>query len=125
MVKENNKGKSYVFALSIIDLVRKFPRQNDGYVIGRQLLRSGTSIGANVEEAIAAFSKNDFTYKMNLALKEAREAHYWLRLVRDSGLMQYKLETHIEKAQELKRILSSIVKKMKSVTYSIMSALSV
>ena len=85
MVKENIiRDKSYAFALSIIDLVRKFPKQNDGFVIGKQLLRSGTSVGANVEEAISAFSKKDFTYKMNSALKKARETHYWLRLVRDS-----------------------------------------
>ena len=111
MVKKNIiKDKNYSFALSIIDLVRKFPKQNDGFVIGKQLVRAGTSIGANVEEAIGAFSKNDFTYKMNVALKEARETHYWLRLVRDSKLVKFALESHIEKAEELKRILSSIVK---------------
>ena len=114
MVKENIiRDKSYAFALSIIDLVRKFPKQNDGFVIGKQLLRSGTSVGANVEEAIGAFSKKDFTYKMNSALKEARETHYWLRLVRDSKLVKFELESHIEKAEELKRILSSIVKASK------------
>lgn len=59
---------------------------------------------------IGAFSKNDFTYKMNVALKEARETHYWLRLVRDSKLVKFALESHIERAEELKRILSSIVK---------------
>jgi four helix bundle protein len=114
MVKENIiKDKSYTFALSIIDLVRKFPKQNGGFVIGNQLVRSGTSIGANVEEAIGAFSKNDFTYKMNLALKEAREAHYWLRLARDSKVVKFELESYIEKAEELRKILSSIVKASK------------
>ncbi len=114
MVKENIiRDKSYAFALSIIDLIRKFPKQTDGFVIGKQLLRSGTSIGANVEEAIGAFSKNDFTYKMNVALKEARETHYWLRLVRDSKLVKFELDSYIEKAEELKKILSSIVKSSK------------
>jgi four helix bundle protein len=101
MVKENIiKDKSNTFALSIIDLVRKLPKQSDGFVIGKQSLKSGTSIGTNVEEAIGAFSKNDFTYKMNVALKEAREAHYWLRLVRDSKLVKFELESYIEKAEE-------------------------
>ena len=114
MTKNNIiKDKSYTFALSIIDLARKFPKQNDGFVIGKQLLRSGTSIGANVEEAIGAFSKNDFTYKMNVALKEARETHYWLRLVRDSKLVKFEIDSYIEKAEELIRILSSIVKTSK------------
>ena len=88
--------KSYSFALAIIGLVRKFPRDKEGYVIGNQLLKSGTSIGANVEEAIGAFSRNDFIYKMSLALKESRETHYWLRLIRDSKLVQISMKEYID-----------------------------
>jgi len=76
--------KSYQFALEIIKLVQQFPRTTVGFVIGNQLLKAGTSVGANVEEAIGGFRRNDFTYKMSIAQKEARESHYWLRLTRDS-----------------------------------------
>ena len=89
MKKDNIiKNKSYELALSIIKLVRDIPKCSEGYVICNQLCKSGTSVGANVEEAIAGFSKEDFSYKMNIALKEARESHYWLRLLKDSELVK-------------------------------------
>ena len=114
MSKQNIiKDKSYVFALEIIGLVRKFPNNNEGFILGKQLLRSATSIGANVEEAVGAFTKNDFTYKMNLALKEARETNYWLRLVRDSKLVNTEIESYIKSSEELRKILIAIVKKSK------------
>ena len=102
--------KSYQFALDIIELVRNFPKKSECLIIGKQLLRSGTSIGANVEEALAAFSKADFIYKMNLALKESRETHYWLRLTRDSNLLKIDLSHYINKVEELEKILTSIIK---------------
>ena len=102
--------KSYQFALKIVKLVKKFPQRNEGYVIGRQLLKAGTAIGANIEEAIAAFSRHDFIYKMSLALKEARETHYWQRLIRDSSVIHEDLDMIIEEAHELVKILTSIVK---------------
>ena len=111
MKKENVVlDKSYEFALNIIQLVKKFPQRNDGYVIGRQLLKAGTSIGANIEEAIAAFSKQDFVFKMSIALKEARETHYWLRLIRDSNMIPEDVNELIEEVYELVKILTSIVK---------------
>ena len=112
MEKENIiQVKSYQFALAIIELVRKFPRRTDGYVLGNQLLRASTSIGANVEEAIGAFSKNDFSHKMSIALKEARESNYWLRLIRDSHLVEAAdLKNLPEDSEELRKILTSIVK---------------
>ena len=111
MAKENVvRDKSYAFALRIIELVKKFPRRTEGFVLGNQLLRSGTSIGANVEEAIGAFSKDEFTYKMSIALKEAREANYWLRLIQDSQIVQQDLTPLISESEELIRILTSIVK---------------
>jgi len=111
-MKQENivQEKSYQFALSIIKLVKKFPNRNEGYVIGKQLLKSGTSIGANVEEGIADFSRQDFTYKMSIALKEARETHYWLRLIRDSKLLDGAIDNLVDNAYELIRILTSIVK---------------
>jgi four helix bundle protein len=114
MVKQNIvKDKSYAFALEIIGLVRKFPRNNEGFIIGKQLLRSATSIGANVEEAVSAFTKNDFTYKMSLALKEARETNYWLRLVRDSKMIKIEIDSYVKSSEELRKILIAIVKKSK------------
>jgi four helix bundle protein len=75
--------RTFKFALSIIELY-KYLKEHKEYVLSKQLLRSGTSIGANVEEAQAAQSKKDFTSKMSIASKEARETRYWLRLLDQS-----------------------------------------
>jgi len=77
------KDKTYKFALDIVILYRQMVRQSE-FILSKQLLRSGTSIGANVEEAIAGQSRKDFISKMSIASKEARETNYWLRLIRDS-----------------------------------------
>ncbi len=88
MKKENLIAtKSFDFSLSIIELYIKLKSENE-YVISKQLLRSGTSIGTNIEEAAAAFSKKDFTHKMSISSKEARETKYWLRLLQKSNLTQ-------------------------------------
>ena len=79
------KDKTYQFSLDIIRLYVELCKQKE-FVLSKQLLRSGTSIGANVEEATAAQSRKDFISKMAIASKEARETHYWLRLLRDSKL---------------------------------------
>jgi four helix bundle protein len=78
--------RAYHFALRVVKLVQAMPDTQVGSVLARQLLRAATSIGANAEEAVAAASRRDFANKMNIALKEARETHYWLRLVRDAGI---------------------------------------
>ena len=102
--------KAYNFALSIIDLYRKMKLQNE-YVLSKQLLRSGTSIGANVQEAGAAQSRKDFISKMSIASKEARETNYWLRLFRDSKLCKdIGYNDILTKSEEIIRILTSIVK---------------
>jgi len=115
-MKENViKQKSYEFALKIIKFVMKLPKGVVGYRVGGQLLDAGTSVGANVEEAIGAFSKGDFTYKMTTALKEASESNYWLRLIRDSELVPAEEVTSLLKdSKELISILTSIVKTSKS-----------
>ena len=74
------QGKSFEFALSVIQLYQGLQAERE-YVISKQLLRSGTSVGANVEEATAAQSRRDFLSKMSIASKEARETRYWLRLL--------------------------------------------
>ena len=92
--------KSYHFSLRIISLYRRLYKQRE-FVISRQLLRCGTSIGANVEEALGSYSRKDFHFKMVIAFKEARETHYWLRLIRDAGLS----------GEELLRILKAITRR--------------
>jgi len=105
------KDKSYKFSLDTINLVRKFSRNSESYIISKQLLRSATSVGANVEEAVSGFSRNDFTFKMNLALKECSESSYWLRLVKDSNILNScDLDKAIQDCEEIRKILTSIVK---------------
>lgn len=79
-----------------------------------QLLRSGTSIGANVQESIGGSSRKDFAYKLELAYKESRETSYWLRLLTESGLLNEQLgSSFISDCEEIQKILSSIIKTTK------------
>ena len=116
-MNEKLKGKSkdlkerlYSFALRIVNFVKSLSKNWIAREIGKQLLHSGTSVAANYEEACGAFSKDDFIYKINTALKEARETHYWLRLIRDSNLIPENMDKHMSEAYELVKILTSIVK---------------
>lgn len=115
-MKDNKKIKerAYEFAINIIKLVEKLPKDTAGFILGRQLVKSGTSIGANVEETTGAFSKDDFTFKMNIALKEARETNYWLRLVKDSKMLKStEVEGTLYESENIKNILSAIVRTSK------------
>lgn len=104
------KEKSYKFALEIIGLYKFLVKENE-YVISKQLLKSGTSIGANIEEALAGQSRADFLSKMSIASKEARETNYWLRLLRDSETIKKKhIENLLIESENLIRMLTSIVK---------------
>lgn len=86
------------------------PRDAASQILARQVLRSGTSIGANVEEAVSGTSKREFANKMNIAQKEAGETHYWLRLIRDSEIFKsQQIEPLIQEALELKKILAKTV----------------
>ena len=106
-------NKSFDFALEIIELYKILKSKNE-FVISKQLLRSGTSIGANVEEATAAQSKKDFATKMSIASKEARETRYWLRLLNKSKLVEYDYKNYLNKIDELIRIITAIVKTAQS-----------
>ncbi len=101
--------KSFKFALQVIKLACKLQDKRE-FVISNQLLRYGTSIGANVEEAQAGQSKKDFIAKMAIASKEARETKYWLRIVREAGLGDLAVDHELELVEELIRILTAIVK---------------
>jgi len=107
------RDKSYSFALSIIALCRNLQNERE-YILSKQLLRSGTSIGANVQEALAANSRKDFLYKMTLASKEARESHYWLSLLNDSNLVDLDYQPLLKEATSIVKILTAIVKTTQS-----------
>jgi four helix bundle protein len=104
--------KSFLFSLEIMKLYRKL-KEGKEYDIGRQILRAGTSIGANVSEALAAQSKKDFISKMSIASKESRETHYWLLLINESRLITYDLRPLLSNCEEIMRILTAIVKTSK------------
>jgi len=101
--------KSFEFALSIIRLYKKLVGKNE-FVLSKQLLKSGTSIGANIYEASAAESRNDFKHKMSIASKEARETLYWLWLLEKGNLVNINVENEIKECDELMRMLTAIVK---------------
>jgi four helix bundle protein len=104
------REKSYRFALEAIGLHRELVKARE-FVLSRQFLRAATSVGANVEEGLAGQSRRDFIAKMSLASKEAREAHYWLRLIRDSRMVSVDAANGLlEQCDELVRMLTSIVK---------------
>lgn len=103
------EAKSFEFALSIVKLYSHLQQQKE-FVLSKQLLRSGTSIGANISEAQAAQSLKDFISKMSIASKEARETLYWLRLLQTSQLVQHDFTPYLADAEEINRILTSIVK---------------
>ena len=107
--------KSYNFALRIIKLYKYLTSEKKEFVLSRQVLRSGTSIGANVEEAIGGQSEKDFFAKISVAYKESRETHYWIRLLRDSQYLDEKASSSILKdCNELIKILGSIQRTIKT-----------
>ncbi len=107
-------NKSYDFALRIIKLYKHLIAEQKEFVLSKQVLRSGTAIGALVKEAEHAQSKADFINKMNIALKEANETEYWLMLLKDSDYMDEKSFQPIHTdSSELIRLLVSIVKTSK------------
>ena len=103
------QNKSFQFALEIIYLYSELQQQRE-YVLSKQLLRSGTSIGANVEEASGGQSRKDFLAKMYIAYKETRETKYWLRLLQHSQLVDIDVTKQLNYVDEILRILSSIIK---------------
>ncbi len=104
--------RSFEFAVRIVKLCRFLEKQDRvSRTLANQLLRSGTSVGANIEEAQAGQSKSDFIAKMSISRKEARETLYWLRLLKESDSVEAdKLSEILKEADELVRILTAIVK---------------
>ena len=114
MPKTELEARSKAFALALIELVERIPKGISGSIIARQLLRSGTSIGANYREANRAESRDDFVHKVNVATKEAAETEYWLELLHESPLLQVPRKEHLlREAREILAILSAIGRKAK------------
>jgi four helix bundle protein len=108
---ENNvlRSKSYQFALEVIQVYKNLNERKNEYVLSKQLLRAGTSIGANVEEAIGGHTTKDFVCKIAIAYKEAREANYWIRLLKDSDYLDAATALRLEDlSMELIRIMAKI-----------------
>ena len=106
--------KSFCFAVRIVNLYKHLTEQKREYVLSKQLLRSGTGIGANVAESKNAQSRPDFMNKLNIALKEASETKYWLRLLAETGyLSKTEFDSVYEDSVEIEKILVSIIKTIK------------
>ena len=111
--KNDLKERSFEFAKRIVLLCQKLEQSSGpARTISNQLLRSGTSIGANIEEAHGSQSKADFTAKMYISCKEARETNYWLRLLIETEMIPEKqLANLLDESSQLIAILTSVVKK--------------
>ncbi|MBW6410256.1 four helix bundle protein [Clostridium weizhouense] len=103
--------KCFSFALKIIEIYRYLVNNKKEFVLSKQLLRSGTSIGANVKESINAISKADFRNKISIALKEADETEHWLELMLLSDILcKNEMKSLLQDCKEICRILNSIVR---------------
>ena len=108
------RDKSFEFAVRVINLDIYLRKVKKEYVLSKQIVRSGTSVGANIEEASGAVSHADFKNKLCIAYKEARETHYWLKLLHRTKLIDDKMFTSLEfDCEELKKILYTIIKGLK------------
>ena len=103
--------KSYAFAIKIVNLSKFLQTEKKEFILSKQLLRSGTSVGANIEEAIGGQSRKDFYAKLTISYKEARESKYWIRLLTDTNyLTKQQSEPLLNDIEELLRIIGSIQK---------------
>jgi four helix bundle protein len=115
-MKSDLPERTFAFATRVVSLCRHLDdRPGVSRTLANQLLRSGTSIGANVEEGQASQSRADFIAKYSIACKEARETHYWLRLLLASELVEEsRIEPLIDEADQIVAILTSIIKKLRA-----------
>ena len=106
--------KSFDFAIRIVNLYKYLIEEKKEYTLSKQLLRSGTSIGANIEESLGGQSKKDFIAKLSIAYKEARETNYWLRILRETNYLSKKqFDAIYPDLEEIQKILASILKTSK------------
>lgn len=110
------KSKSYAFAVRIVKLYKHLQEKHREIVLSRQILRCGTSIGANIAEAIGGISNADFSSKISIAYKESLETKYWLSLLKDTDYLEEKLfQSLYDDADELSKMLFSILKTTKRI----------
>ncbi len=117
MMKKDNviQIKTYAFAIRIVNLYKYLTNEKREFVLSKQLLRSGTSVGANIEEALGGQSRKDFFAKLTIAYKEARESHYWIRLLKDTGYLNEKeFNGLINDIEEILKIIGSIQKTIRN-----------
>lgn len=108
------QDKSYKFALRIINLYKWLKDEKYEYVMSKQLLRCGTSIGANIEEALGGVSDSDFKHKLSISYKEARETGYWLKLLKDSEyITEPMFDSIFTDCDEICKILFTIINSLK------------
>jgi four helix bundle protein len=116
-MKQDNvvRDKSFAFAIRIVNVYKYLQQEKKEYVLSKQLLRSGTSIGANIEESIGGQSDKDFIFKVSIAYKEARETIYWLKLLQATDyLSEQETISLLNDAEEIEKILGKIQITMKS-----------
>jgi four helix bundle protein len=105
------KEKSFAFAIRVVKLYQFIKKEHHEYDLAKQVLRSGTSIGANIEEAIGGYSRKDFYARLGIAYKEARETRFWLQLLCSTGLLERELFESLENdCNELIKLLIAILK---------------
>jgi four helix bundle protein len=106
--------KSFKFAVRVVELYKLLCEEKKEYVLSKQLLRSGTSIGANIREALEGQSKKDFIAKLSISLKEATETEYWLELMYETNYLdQKRFESLLNDLKEIIKLLNSIIKTSK------------
>ena len=114
-MNSNIENKSFLFSVRIVKLARYLQEEKREYILSKQLIRSGTSIGANIVESQQAQSRPDFISKLSIALKEASETNYWLRLLNATDyLSESEFTSIIADCKELERTLTSIIKTTRS-----------
>ncbi|WP_147676284.1 four helix bundle protein [Algibacter pacificus] len=115
-MKENIvQTKSYAFAIKIVNTCKFLQTEKKEFILSKQLLRSGTSVGANIEEAIGGQSRKDFYAKLTISYKEARETKYWIRLLTDTHyLTKSQSKPLLNDIEEILRIIGSIQKTMRN-----------
>ena|ERR1041384_1693798 len=105
------RERAFQFALRVVNFVRSLPQDRTAQTLGQQLLRSATSVGANIEESDGSTTAKDRTYKRALSRKETRETRYWLRLIRASIIDNEEAKSLQQESEELIRILSTLITK--------------
>ncbi len=115
-MKEDNiiVDKTYAFAIRIVNCYKYMTVEKKEFILSKQLLRCGTSIGANVEEAVGGQSRKDFYAKLYIAYKEARETKYWIRLLTDTSFLDKKMsKSLLSDNEELLKLIGTILKTLK------------